>query len=409
MEKLMSKSIADSEFAARRSAVLDSARKEGLDALLVWSRGGGSVDAYADVYYLTDFHSSFPLVPDMPRWASRGHAALLLPVDGEPIIITDYLDDPENRARVSDVRVVPDITASTGALLRSQGLLDRRIGLVGRQSYLLSAHRRLVEAAAAEVNFTPADHILDRARLIKSPAELDLMRHAAAAGIEWMNTTMRATVAGATEGDAVGAGLGRFAALGGVAQDVAYASGPNAQHYFGSSGMPHWNVTRPLETGDIVHCDQWGPVNGYYTDFARSTVVGGQPSPGQRELLEGAVSIIDHIIAGIRPGITFGDLYARGDAWLGDHGFSVDTAAESEAGSSFSAQYPCFGHSLGLSLDGPSIIEGEGTVITENMVLAIEGFVARSGVGAANHEQNVIVHADRVEVLTAACQDRWWD
>lgn len=95
-----------------------------------------------------------------------------------------------------------------------------------------------------------------------------------------------------------------WAANGGTQQDIAIASGPFASNYMGSSGIPHWNWTRPMQKGDLVHCDQWGPVDGYYTDFARSTVVGGKPNDGQRELLEGSVAPIHHIIAGIKPGST---------------------------------------------------------------------------------------------------------
>jgi len=402
--------ITDDEFAARRKAAVRKAAEQGFDALLVWSRSGSSVEAYGDVYYLTNFHSLFPLVPDTQRWASRGHSALILPVDGDPVLLTDYHDDPEDRVKVTDIRTVADLTTGTVDVLKEMGLLDKKIGLVGRQSFLVSALKRMQEAAGNQwLNLEPADDILDHLRLIKTPAEMDLLRHAAQVGTMWMNATMDAIVEGNTEGDAVGAGLQVLAANGGTMQDVAISSGPNSGNFFGSSGIPHWNVTRKLETGDLVHCDQWGPVNGYYTDFARSTVVGGNPDAGQRELLEGAVGIIHHIIDGIDIGVTtFGDLYLRGQSWLDDNGFANHKSTASELGNVFSQQFPCFGHTLGAGIEGPWIVEGETTVVEENMVLAVEALVGRPGIGAANYEENLIVHKDRIELLTAPCESRRW-
>ena len=402
--------ISDEEFASRRQAAAKRAADRGFDALLVWSRSGSSVGTYADVYYLTNFHSLFPLVTDNWRWASRGHSALILPVDGEPVLLTDYLDDPGDRVKVTDIRIVTDLTTGTVDVLKEMGLLDKKIGLVGRQSFLVSALRRMQEAAGNQwLNLEPADEILDDLRLIKSPGEMEHLRHAAAAGMKWMNATMGAVVEGNTEGDVVGAGLQVFAANGGKLEDVAIASGPNSANFFGSSGIPHWNVTRPLETGDLVHCDQWGPVDGYYTDFARSTVVGGKPDGGQRELLEGAVGIINHIIEGIEVDVTtFGDLYLRGQKWLDDNGFANHKSTGSEVGDVFSQQFPCFGHTIGAGMDGPWIIEGETSVVREDMALAIEALVSKPGVGAANHEENLIVQKDGIELLTAGCEQKRW-
>ena len=124
--------ISDEEFAQRRETAKCEAKERGLDALLVWSRGGHTVEAYGDLYYLTNFHSLFPVVPDRPTWASRGHGALVLPVDGDPVLVTDYVDDPEDRIKIADVRCVPDMTVSTVDALRGMGLVDKKDRACGR-------------------------------------------------------------------------------------------------------------------------------------------------------------------------------------------------------------------------------------------------------------------------------------
>ena len=374
--------ISNREFADRRAAAVARAKEEGFDALLLWSRGGGTVEAYGDVFYLTNFHSLFPVQPDWSIWTNRGYASLILPVQGEPVLITDYLDDPEDRIKVSDVRAVADITVSTTAALAKLGLLGKRIGLVGGNTFLASAERRMRAAPGGDrLVLVPADHVLEQLRLVKSEAELAMMRHAASVGVLWMNATMEALQEGRTEGDAVGEGLRVLAANGGVQHDIAISSGPNVENYFGSSGVPHWNAVRTLKRGDMVHCDQWGPVHAYYTDFARSTVVGSKPNDGQRELLEGSIGAVEHVIGGLRPGVTLGEAFARGARWLVDNGFpGLGSFATNGEGSSFALLYPSFGHSLGLGLEVPIVAENEATVIKPGMVLAIETLITRPGV-----------------------------
>ena len=158
-----------------------------------------------------------------------------------------------------------------------------------------------------------------------------------------------------------------------------------------------------------MHCDQWGPVQGYFTDFARSTVVGRRPTTAQREVLEGARALIEHTVGGIRPGVTCDQLYQRAKSWLVDSDFPAPGADVAEAGHSAADVFPAFGHSLGLGEELPYIIEGEMTVLVPNAVVAIEGVVGRPGVGMAAFEHNVLVTADGHEILDLACPSVWWD
>jgi Xaa-Pro aminopeptidase len=401
--------IGDDEYKARRKAAADAAAARDLAGLVVWSRGGTGFDFHADVAYLTGQHSLFPMLNDTDGWSGRGQSVLVLPVDGPSVLVTDYVDDPDDRVRVDDVRISLDVPGTLAKVLGEVGLDSRPLGLVGRETLTLNWFRKLEAAAGHSLDLAPADDILERLRVVKSEAELEFMREAARVGVEWMNVTMEALVEGRTEGDAVGEGLRYLASQGGWPYDIAIASGPKSHHYFGSSGVPHFNSTRKLETGDLVHCDLWGPVNGYYTDFARSTVIGRRPTDAQRELLEASAAVINHIVEGARPGATFGDLYRRGAAWLTEHGFAGASSSAEESGNAFSEGFPAFGHSLGLAVETPWITDDEHTVLEPNMVLAIEAVVGRPGLGATNYEHNLVVRDGDPEVLTAPCKDVWWD
>ena len=64
------------EFAERRRRAAAAARARGLAGLLVCSRGGGTLDRYADVLYLKNFYTHFPFIPDFEgTWSEIGRAS----------------------------------------------------------------------------------------------------------------------------------------------------------------------------------------------------------------------------------------------------------------------------------------------------------------------------------------------
>ncbi len=403
------RTIPAEEFEGRRRRAQLAAAQEGLDALLVWSKGGTSVDFYGDVLYLTNHHSPFPPNQDTPKWSARSYSCLVLPTENEGTLVIDLPTYPQDQIQIDDVRSTLHIPGTVARVLEEKGLTKGKLGLVGKDAFLLAHFRALQDVIGHSLLVEPADAILESLRSVKSEAELTLLRHAADVGVEWMRTMMEAVAPGRTEGDVVGEGLRYFASHGGFPYDVGIASGPMSKHFFGRIGIPSWDFERSLEVGDLVHIDAWGPVGNYYVDFVRSTVVGREPTGGQREVLEAAVAIIEHIISGLKPGVSIGELYDRGASWLLDNGFARHGANLAEAGTDFGQLFPAFGHGVGVGLEAPWIIEGEETIVRENMVLAIEVLVAKPDVGGAGYEENVIVTAEGCEVITQRCPTRWWN
>lgn len=396
------------EFTDRRARAAAAAAQRGLGALVVWSRGGSSVDFYGDVMYLANHHSPFPPNQDTPQWSGRSYSALVLPVDGEPTLVMD-LPDRSDSIAVDDVRPTLRVPDTVGEVLKERGLDTAKLGLVGRDCMLLSSYETIEAAVGHPLEVTFADDILIELRAIKSEAEVALLRRAAGVGVGWMNAMMEAVAPGRTEGDVVGEGLRYLAANGGCAYDVALVSGDRSDKFFSRVGIPVWDASRRLAEGDMVHVDAWASIDGYYTDFVRSTVVGRRPTGEQEEVLESAIGLIERVIAGLFPGVTTGEVYDRAAQWLNEHGFGDHAARQPGSGTDFGRLFPAFGHAIGLGLEPPWIIKDGDSVIRENMALAIEVLVGRPGVGGAGFEQNVIVGADGCEVLTATCPPRWWN
>ncbi len=124
------------------------------------SQGGGSLDRYGDVKYLTDFYTPFPCIPDLANnWSGRGYTFFVLPVDAEPRLIADVpnngciaLDD--DRIHTSDMVIEAAVDA-----MRKSGLDRGTIGLVGGDALPVNAFKT-IEAALDNVEWRDAQDIL---------------------------------------------------------------------------------------------------------------------------------------------------------------------------------------------------------------------------------------------------------
>jgi Xaa-Pro aminopeptidase len=386
------------EFASRRRRAVEEAVGRGLRGLLVWSRGGTGVDWYGDVLYLTNHVTPMPQIHDTKAWSGRGHAAVVLPVDDEPILITDVPDYPRESVHIDNVRPTVRLIETVAEILADTGLDSGGLGLVGRQAMLLASFRGLERALSHPLPVEDADGILASLRRTKSDAELACLRYAAAVGVESMTAMLQAVEPGRTEGDVVGEGLQALAANGAFPYDVAVGSGPHSELYQ-RCGNPSWDASRPLRCGDLLHIDAWGPVISYYTDFARSTVVGGQPSVEQRAALEAPVALVEHVLTHVRPGVRAADLCLAAEDWLRQNELAPGP---------FSDLFPAYGHSIGLGHEEPWLTREDETRLEPRMVLAVEAFLVKPGIGGAGFEQDVLVTDDGYELLTADCASRWW-
>ena len=400
--------IPAAEFSERRARLRELAAERGLDGLLVVSRGSNGADWGADVVYLTNHYSAFPQIPDRPgQWSGRGHSGVVMPVGEEATLVVEIPDWREDLVPVEDVRVELDLWAGLADTLRDRGLGSGKVGLIGRESILHVAIDRITEALP-DLELVWADDLIEGMRRIKSPAEIVLMRESTRVGSEMVSAFVEAAVPGATEADCVLAALNCGIPQGAFPLDIPVASGPNVDHFLWDR-MPSWNTERKLEAGDMIHPDMYGTVNGYFYDMVRTTVAGRKVTEAQREVLEASISVVEHIIEGMRPGVACGELFERGAAWLSEHDFEVPGSEESAGVAMLGQSYPSFGHSLGLAWENPSLVPGEEAVLEPNMVIAVEAEVGRPGAGTGAFEHNVLVTDDGIEVLTTHAPNVWWE
>jgi Xaa-Pro dipeptidase len=382
--------IPPEEYRERVRRVRDEAVARGLDGVLAWSKGGAALDRYANVLYLTNHYSVFPDLPDQPpHWVGHANVATLVTREGETILISDVPADEE--LVVADrIVVAADVPGAVGAEIAAAGLRGRRVGLAGADAISLERWQ-LLQAATPDVLWTVVDDLLARLRRVKSDAELAVIRQAVAVGDRVVGALLQAAVPGASEAEVAAAGY-REAILGGAAVlDLPAASGPYAGE-FAHGTLPSW-TGRELQAGDLYHSDAYGSLQGYFFDFGRTTVVGGEPTAEQERLIDGAIAAVDAAIDGLVPGSTFGDAYER--------------AAQSIAGTGLELGFPSFGHGIGLTFESPWITPANPERVRTGFALAVEAIVTLDGVGTAVHEHNLIVGADGPEILSTT-PDRPW-
>ncbi len=145
--------------------------------------------------------------------------------------------------------------------------------------------------------------IVAEQRLIKSPAELAIMRRSGAIGSIGHRAAMSHCLAGRTEFALRGILEFVFATNGGVASyDTIVAAGTNGLCLHYPAGLA------ALNDGDMVLIDAGSEIAGYASDISRTFPVSGRFTVAQKELYEVVLASQMSAIAAIKPGVTWSEL-----------------------------------------------------------------------------------------------------
>jgi len=301
--------IEHTEYEARQAAARKRAQERGFSALVAWSRGGSTQDHYADVYYLTGFYTHQPFIPDEPgRWRAHGHTALVLPVDGPPTLLADMTEVQDPKPAADRVRVTEDLVESLATTVIDTVPPGTDVALLGGEALAWRWGRELNTRLPGH-RFLEADDLAAEMRLIKSGAELELLRVAGGIGTRAVDTAMEASVPGVTEAEVAAEAIAEIVRAGGALYGLGLSSGPWAHTFSPSTPAPY--SRRGLESGDMIRLDLYGSFEGYLFDFGRSRVVGRVPTQEQQEILD---AVRDSVRAGselLRPGETLGAVARR--------------------------------------------------------------------------------------------------
>jgi Xaa-Pro aminopeptidase len=288
------------------------------------------------------------------------------------------------RGAMPDETGIPDLLGRRIAgELRERGLEGEPVGIDMTDMVALAALHR------AGVKTTDGSQVMLSARELKTPAEIDLLEHAATIVDGVYEEIYRMLRPGVTESEIVGHAMRYLFERGSEQVEAINAvSGPR------SNPHPHVFSDRLLRPGDTAFFDIIHSFMGYRTCYYRCFSVGGA-SRSQLDAYKQCREWLDEAIALIKPGRSTDEIA------------KVWPSAE-ELG--FASEEACFGlqfaHGLGVGLyESPMISRLHSlehpTIIKKDQVFAIETYCAgRDGVSAARIEEEVVVTEDGCRIIT---------
>lgn len=394
-------SIELAEYRERRRRFAECIGTAGMDAAMVISRGGGTFDRFANVYYLTGHYQAYSYLPETPGlFTGRSHAALVVSASGQAVLCVSVPEVDTGRVAVDDVRYGDDFAAAIAQACRDLGADPGRLAVVGHDVMPAQMWLRLRELVGFEALHDLEDQ-LAALRRIKSPAEQSLVRAAAATGRRAVSTFLSTLRPGTSEAEAVAAATSVAIADGAGVYFAAVSSGPQSGYYT-ATPLPGYG-TRRLQDGDLVRIDLGIVLDGYLCDFGRTAVV-GTPSSDQERLWVTLTSALDRVIDCVSPGMAAAEVAAVGDEALTAAGVGI--AADRPDG--MHASYPAhWGHGLGLGWERPWLASSEPLALEAGMVLAVERAITLDGVGTVAAEQNLLLTESGAELLTGGPCGRW--
>lgn len=261
----------------------------------------------------------------------------------------------------------------------------RRVRLAVDRADLLGA--RALEREGLEL--VEGQRIMELARSIKSPEELQCMRRAIAvceAGISRMSEALRP---GISENELWAELHYTNIALGGEwIETRLLSSGPRTNPWFQESSG------RVIQAGDLVgfDTDLIGPY-GYCADVSRTFFCGpGRPTAAQRELYALALEQVQHNCAVLRPGLGFREYAQR--AWRIPQRY-------------FPLNYGAIAHGVGLADEWPLILIDprdplfQDGVMQPGMTICVESYIGeRGGPFGVKLEQQVLITETGHEILS---------
>lgn len=380
------------EYARRIANTRAEAAKRGYEALVIIGLAPRRV---GDLMYLCGHQ---PLLPGHPRrfgFRGRGCSAIVLPVVGEPVLLTTT-PFYESDLYLEDVRYDDDLPLNLANVISERGLERSDIGIVGMDVLAASLYQDFCRLLP-HVGFFAADDIVMSLRAAKSPYEIDILRRGAKIGDEVGLLLRDYLRPGLTEQQVYQFITGELSKRGVTGAFATCQSGARSETAYDL--VPASD--KIIEAGDMVHMEINGKLEGYMIDICRSTVA-GQASPEQIYILETTLEMLEQSVAAMRPGVIAEDLEKISGQIALSHGFTKNHTR------AFNGPATYLGHAIGLGVDEPPVLaKRDKTVLVPGMVITVEPGLYMTGHGGCRIEDEILVTESGTEVLNTFDR-RWW-
>lgn len=235
------------------------------------------------------------------------------------------------------------------------------------------------------VKFVDVSILFLRARVIKQPHEIDLMRQLIRVSDEALLATSRLAHEGVLESELFDHYCQQVMASG-----VAFPSGWSSFTAGANAGKLGRSQSYPVSAKDVIKFD--GGVNGdtkfYTTDFSRSWLM-SEVDPWLVSVKRNLMKAHEMMLESIRPGLSFKELFHIG------YDFTVKEFPFYQRGH--------LGHSISMgpqTAEFPFISSNQEGVLEPGMILAVENPMYITGYNGFNIEDMILVTKDGYELLT---------
>jgi Xaa-Pro aminopeptidase len=228
--------------------------------------------------------------------------ACLVPATGEPCFVIRALDASALRDRtwLSDIvtfRDWDDPVVAVAKAIIARGFAKATIGIDHYSYGMPLARFARLQAALPRARFVDIGRAAWELRLIKSPAEISLLRRAASIADTAMVAAVAACKPGISQRDLTATAIATYIANGadpGAAGPITAGRGWDFLHRHLSE--------EPLAAGDVVHLELTPRVQGYSGRIMRCVLI-GDASAEQRATATQIRELQDAQIAAMRPGV----------------------------------------------------------------------------------------------------------
>lgn len=341
--------------------VVNLMEERGLDAIVVSSP--------ENVRYLS---GSFIITQRLIR---ERLALVVIPRSDSPVLLVCGIEESLVRSEswIRDIRIYVELAESPihklADLLQEKRLARKRVGI--EEKYFTVEQYCHLQALLPSASFFGCDGLLTELRRIKAPEEIQLLKFAALATRKAVETAFSLAKPGDTERE-----IARSMA------DLLLQNGADSVDFLVLGAGQRGALVHPvpsdkrIEGGEVVRVDVGGLFSGYYSDLARTAVV-GEPNSRQADIYAKMIEIQKAMIAQMRAGTRISSLYNLQKSLFEQSDLVFNT--------------PHIGHGIGLNLhEDPMIAPSSHDLLEENMVINVEPF-SLDGTQAGYHIEDLVL------------------
>lgn len=239
-------------------------------------------------------------------WTKEEESAILLITDSiEPVIFmngTSYRTGDIYRAKdtsyIKNIHPTCSYATDVSTYLKKVGITHGKIGVAEWKVFPAEVYIRLTEHLPG-VKWIDSSEYMNDLTIIKSAAEIELMRRAAAISDLSVKAAIDALKVGMTEHEFLAIAEFHARQLG---AEISFISDVGSGVYRTWMGEPI-ATDRKMELGDLVMIDFGARWQGYHGDITRTVVMGGTPGKKQIEILNIVNETLLNGIDAIRSGV----------------------------------------------------------------------------------------------------------